>query len=168
MRRAEGASRESPKTSAAWGLPPSQPGAVPFSQPRIFQLVQRRRDSRRCGVGGGRSPFHGAAAGRRGSKEMSIALVSQLLGAAAENSHSVGASTAVELASANTQCKCLWIQNQGSVGVYISTLPGVSASAGYLLAAGATFQDQFTGGSWYAIAAMPRRTCGRSKRHKQM
>ncbi len=99
-------------------------------------------------------PIAGAGMNFEGTVKMSGMVISTpRLGTAVESSFSVGSSTATQLASANTNRKVLLIQNLGSVGIYLSTLPGVSASAGYLLGAGATFQDTFTNGPWYAIAA---------------
>ena len=84
MRRASrgGVSRESPKTSTVSGSPLATRGQSPFHNHEIFTWSNAVWDSRRCGVGGGRSPFHGAAAGRRGNEDMSISIVTQRLGTA--------------------------------------------------------------------------------------
>jgi len=82
-----------------------------------------------------------------------IGLTTQLLGTAAESNVTVGASTPVQLVAAIQNRKVAWLQNQGIVPIWLATTDAVAVGSGYELAAGATFVDEFTNGSWWALAA---------------
>lgn len=68
---------------------------------------------------------------------------------------SVGASTAVQISSANAERKVLVIQNTGSNSILIgdSTVAATGASAGFVLAAGLSFYDEWSNTEWWAISS---------------
>ena len=61
--------------------------------------------------------------------------------------------TATEVVAAYRSRKQLSIRNVGTVDVYLGTSNAVTASNGYLLAAGETYDDADTGSAYYAITA---------------
>lgn len=86
-----------------------------------------------------------------------ISEVSPLKGIPTNSQYSVGSSTPILVAPANTSRKSITYQNQGAVTIFLGfnnpNVTGSGSNLGYALFAGTTFTDNATNTSTYALAA---------------